>query len=622
MDYTVLPRISCPFDLKNLSIGELLTLCDEIRDEMIHVVSKNGGHLASNLGVVELTVALHTVFNAPEDSFVFDVGHQCYTHKLLTGRFSEFSTLRKKDGIAGFPRPDESKYDLFVAGHSSQSLSAAVGLARAKKMNGDKSKVIVIVGDGAFAGGMIYEAINGIDASLDNLIVVLNDNKMSISKSVGSLSRYLLRLRTDEGYNRTKKKVQIILEKFPIIGRSVAKYLMRIKTYFRHAFFDGDFFEALGFNYVGALDGHNLVDLIEIFVNLKTVSSPTLVHVITSKGRGYEKAEQNPGAYHGIGSFNIETGEPIKSGQESFSNVFGHIICEAGYGDNRICAVTAAMKYATGLNYFSKSFPERFFDVGIAEQHAVTFCCGLARGGFKPVFAVYSSFLQRAYDQIIHDVVLGNMDVMISVDRAGIVGEDGETHNGIFDVAMLSGNGKFTVVSPSNFNELRYWTDRLLSETGPRAIRYPRGGEDARISEYECSKSEFDTVGIGSDILIVTYGREFAEVVSAREILKSNGISADILKLNVISPLPDGAVDFSERYSRILFVEEGIKYGGIAERFSVALQSKGNRSLYRVIAVNDPIVKHSSVKQAFEILNLDAESVAEKAKELLIEKEN
>ena len=609
----ILSTIKGPNDLKKLSPAELRAICCEIRNELITVVSHNGGHLASNLGAVELTVALHRVFEAPNDSIVFDVGHQCYTHKLLTGRYDRFSTLRLEGGIAGFPRPSESDYDLFVAGHSSQALSAAIGLARSKQLDKDPSKVVVVVGDGAFSGGMIFEAINNIDPTLRNLIVVLNDNSMSISKSVGNVARYLLRLRTDAGYTSTKKRVQLILDRIPFIGKPIANQIKRFKALFRRAVFDGHLFEALGFGYVGAINGHDLSELIRIFSNVKKMDGPMLVHVITSKGKGYKPAEENPGAYHGVGSFDVDLGNPDITLTDSFSNCFGRTLCGYADGDSRICAVTAAMKYATGLNYFGKKYPDRFFDVGIAEEHATTFCAGLAKGGKKPVFAVYSTFLQRAYDQLLHDVVLGNMDVMLAIDRAGIVGEDGETHQGIFDVAYLTSIGAFTIASPSNYSELEYWTLKLLRQSGPRAVRYPRGEEDKRLESYSCSGADFDFIENGSDLLIVTYGRIFAEVLDAKILLENSNIKTSVLKLNVISPIPPEALRLAGGFDKIIFVEEGIVSGGANEHFLRELSAGENRFKYLTLAINTPIVKHASVAQSLKSLGLDAESISQAA---------
>ncbi len=468
---SLLDRIQSPSDVKQLNSDQLEALCGEIRTLLIDTISHTGGHLASNLGVVELTVALHRVFDCPRDSIVFDVGHQCYTHKLLTGRQAHFDHLRKRGGPAGFPKPSESDCDPFIAGHSGTALSSALGLARAKQLAGDESKTIAIIGDGSFVNGMAYEAINNLDKTLKNLIVVLNDNEMSISKSVGTLAEYLLYLRTDYNYSHFKQTIQNVLLKIKVVGPWIADKLLKSKSAIRRSIYKGTLFEELGFNYVGPVDGHDLGDLCRILENVRQLEGPVLLHVITVKGKGFALAEENPGAYHGVGKFDLEHGNPDISLADSFSNIFGKRLCTLGYEDERICAVTAAMKYATGLNYFAKSHPARFFDVGIAEEHAVTFCAGLARGGRKPIFTVYSTFFFFFFDQHIHDVSLSGADVMLAIDRAGLVGDDGETHQGLFDTAMLSAIKGFTVASPSNYAELEWWLEELVKRDGPRAER-------------------------------------------------------------------------------------------------------------------------------------------------------
>ena len=448
-----LDTIENPSDLKKLNNKQKIELCQEIREKMIETVSRTGGHLASNLGIVELTVALHSVFDCPKDTLIFDVGHQCYVHKLLTGRNTVFNTLRQKSGIGGFPKPSESEFDSFIEGHASTSISQAIGLAQAKRLSGDNSKTIAVIGDGSLTGGLAFEAMNNIDPHLDNLIVVLNDNSMSISKSVGTVSNYLMRLRTSTNYLNAKKNIKQTLSKIPLIGSSITDFVTASKTALRRSLFGGIIFEELGFNYVGPLDGHDLSELELFFSHIRDSSDngPVFVHVITKKGKGYIPAEENPGAYHGVGKFDLDRGNPDISLIDSFSNTFGRTLAELSSDDNDICAVTAAMKYATGLQYFSHLHPERFFDVGIAEQHAVTMCSGLSKGGKNPVFAVYSTFLQRAVDQLIHDISLDDINILLAIDRAGLVGEDGETHQGLYDVAILSSIDTFKIVSPCNY---------------------------------------------------------------------------------------------------------------------------------------------------------------------------
>lgn len=607
----LLSKINRTGDVKQLDNDQLPALCEEIREVLIETVSHNGGHLASNLGVVELTVALHRVFDFPNDSLLFDVGHQSYTHKLLTGRRDRFGTLRQKDGIAGFPKPGESDCDPFIAGHSSTSLSNAIGLARAKQLKGDASKVVAVLGDGAFANGMVYEAINNIDSSMKNLIVVLNDNSMSISKSVGSISGYLLRLRTATGYSRFKEFVQRVLEKTPLIGNWIARTLLKSKSFIRRHLYGGTLFEELGFNYVGTVDGHNVAELCRIMDNIRQIDGPILLHAITVKGKGFALAEENPGAYHGVGQFDLEAGNPDISQADSFSNVFGRKLCRLADNDLRICAVTAAMKYATGLHYFYKHHSDRFFDVGIAEEHAVTFCAGLARGGMKPVFGVYSTFLQRAFDQLVHDVSLSRVDLMLAIDRAGLVGDDGETHQGLLDAAMLNTIGGFTVAAPANYGELEYWTEQLVGQTGPRAIRYPRGNEDERLATRVCTGEPYDLLRMhdDADCLFITYGREFAEVLEAAQILKVNGVFCDILKLNIISPIDAHAVDIARSYRRVVFVEEGILSGGIGESFLQKLNEGRFGGEYSIRAVERNCVLQATVPQQLETNGLDSDSL-------------
>lgn len=604
----LLKNINCPADVKTLDKQLLPELCTEIRTVLLDTISETGGHLASNLGAVELTVAMHRVFDAPQDSIVFDVGHQCYAHKLLTGRCEQFKTLRQKGGLSGFPKPEESPYDLFVVGHSSTSLSSAVGLARAKQLRGDDSKTIAVIGDGAFANGMIYEAINNIDESLKNLIVVLNDNKMSIGKSVGAVSSLLFKMRTNRSYSETKRFANSVLRRIPLIGAPIANFIHRMFSGMRRAIYGGTFFEELGFRYVGPVDGHDLDELCRLFENIKSFDGPLLIHAVTTKGAGYYKAEVNPGNYHGVGSFDVEYGSPEITATESFSNVFGKTLKQLGDADERIIAVTAAMKYATGLNYFYKAHKDRFFDVGIAEGHAVTFSAGLAKGGFKPVFAVYSTFLQRAYDQLFQDVSLEGLDVMLAVDRAGLVGDDGETHQGILDMGFLSALG-FFVVSPANYSELVYWAQKMIEMDTPRAIRYPRGAEDKRLADWIATGKTFDIIkgNAAQKTLVVTYGRLFAEALEAQK-----QVDFDILKLNVISPLGADCIDVAKAYDRVLFVEEGVAAGGVGEQMLQALNAAGFTGRFELAAIGGHIVKQSSVAQAITDLGLDAKSIVKR----------
>ena len=449
-------KLNLPYDLKKLNYAQCEKLCENVREMLIETVSNNGGHLSSNLGTVELTLALHRVFKSPEDKIIFDVGHQAYTHKILTGRYNEFKTLRKKDGVSGFCKPCESVHDPVITGHSSTSVSSAFGIASAMKINGSDNFAVAVVGDGAFTGGMAYEGLNNAGKSDVNLIVVLNINEMSISKNVGGMAKYLSTMRYKDTYIKTKGAVERTLNKVPVIGEPIKNTLRSSKNAFKNFVLSTTIFEELGFDFVGPIDGHDLKDLEDGFRAAKSKRRPVVVAVNTVKGKGYAPAEENPGEFHGVGSFEIQTGNPDVVSADSFSSVFGNELVEFAKSDDRICAVTAAMKYGTGLQYFAKAFPERFFDVGIAEEHAATFCGGLAVMGKIPVFAVYSTFMQRCYDQLIHDLSIGNVHAVFGVDRAGIVGDDGETHNGIFDVSMLTSVPNTKIYSPSDYEELRH----------------------------------------------------------------------------------------------------------------------------------------------------------------------
>ena len=478
-NFNLLHTLKFPQDLRKLNEEQQKNLCWEIRQRLIRTLSSTGGHLASNLGAVELTVALHTVFDLPQDQIVWDVGHQSYTHKLLTGRLKNFSKIRQEGGISGFPRPSESEYDAFIGGHASTSVSAAYGLAKAKTLTGDRHHVIAVVGDGAFTGGMVYEALNNAGRSGDRLIVVLNDNHMSISESVGSLARYLAEKRTTQGYAQLKDTVEQALLKIPLVGNTARDMIYNSKALLRQTIYHSNMFEDFGFDYLGPVDGHDIPLLVQTFRRAKALEKPVLVHINTIKGKGYPYAEKNPSTFHGVGKFDYESGE-LKPSSENFSSVFGQELVRLAQEDDRICAITAAMQGGTGLDGFAKQFEpkNRFFDVGIAEEHAVTFACGLAAGGMLPVFAVYSTFLQRGFDQLIHDAAIEQQHVLLAVDRAGLVGDDGETHQGMFDAAFLSQIPGTTVYSPATFADLRYAMQKALYETdGLVAGRYPRGGE-------------------------------------------------------------------------------------------------------------------------------------------------
>lgn len=601
MDYRFLNNISSPEDVKKLNREELSVLCDEIRDKIIDTVSKNGGHLASNLGVVELTVALHRAFSSPDDAIIFDVGHQCYPHKLLTGRFKDFDTLRTEGGISGYMRPDESVHDPFITGHSSNSISAAYGIYKAKKLKGEEGTAIAVIGDGAMTGGMAYEALNNAGSSKAKFIVILNDNKMSISKNVGSMSSAFSKLRNRPKYHAFKFALSKMLIKIPLLGKGLNSGLFAIKEFFKGVVYRNNFFSSLGYNYLGPVDGHDIKAMESLFNVAKEYDRPVLIHVVTTKGKGYSYAEEMPKDFHGVSSFDVETGTHLKNAQ-TYSDVAGKALCDIAATNKNVCAITAAMKSGTGLNEFSELFPDRFFDVGIAEQHAVTFSAGLAKGGMVPFFAVYSSFLQRGFDQIIHDVSIGNFGVKLLIDRAGIVGEDGETHQGIFDVAFLKSVPNITIYSPCYYRELENHIKNAAQNTEFSAIRYPRGCENNNF-DGEISGDYTRVMGSDGSRAVITYGRLFSNVYDAV------GNQIDIIKLNKIFPISDEILQFVSQYNEIHFYEEGIKSGGIAELFGSLLMDLNFKGEYIIHAIDGEFVPHAQVSSSLKRYGFDTESI-------------
>ena len=612
MSYEILSKIESPADVKALSSEQLEGLCSEIREKLIDVVSVNGGHLSSNLGVVELTVALHRVFDCPADSVVFDVGHQSYTHKMLTGRYNAIDTIRCEGGLSGFPKRSESEYDAFNAGHASTSISAALGIAKAKALSGDPSFTIAVIGDGSLTGGLAYEGLNNAGQHKKNFIVILNDNRMSISRNVGAMARYLSSIRMQPWYRRLKHGTERALSKIPLIGNPIGSVLKSSKSKVKHVMYRHTIFDKLGLSYYGPVDGHNMEELINALNTLKQSKDPALLHVVTKKGKGYKYAEDDSASYHGVGSFNVDTGEPISS-NKNFSAVFGEKLCELADADRRVCAVTAAMRTGTGLQDFAKSYRDRFFDVGIAEEHAVTFSAGLALNGLLPVFAVYSTFLQRSYDQLIHDVAMQRAHLVLAVDRAGVVGEDGETHQGLFDVSMLNAIPDTTVYSPCYYDGLENaLTASLFDCEGLAAVRYPRGGEGEKPAGYTSESINYDIYGDkNADTLLITYGRLFNEAASARDILHRQGKDICILKLCRIKPIDPAAVDFAAKFDNIHFFEEGVLSGSTAEMFRTLLDEKGYGGIYHIAAVDNTFVQHASVKSSLKTLGLDAQSMAD-----------
>lgn len=617
MDFKYLDNIKSPEDVKKLSSSQLKVLAQEIRYKLVETVSTNGGHLASNLGAVELSIALHKVFDSPKDQIVFDVGHQCYTHKLLTGRYDRFDTLRKKDGISGFCRPNESEHDIFYSGHSGTSVSAGLGLAQAKSIKNDDRYVISIIGDGSFTGGMVYEALNNGGRSGCKHIIILNDNKMSISQNVGSFAKYLAVIRSKPEYYRLKAVTEQKINTIPAIGTKISQKLYDLKTEIKNKLYtQSTFFEDLGYRYMGPIDGHNISVLCDALEAAKKVNGPTLLHVITVKGKGYDFAEKSPSTFHGISPFNINTGEPAAKG-ENFSSKFGQYLCEHALKDESICGITAAMELGTGLEGFRRQFPKRFFDVGIAEEHAVTFASGLAKNGFVPVFAVYSTFLQRCYDQIVHDVSLQKLKVIFAIDRAGFVGEDGETHNGLMDVPFLNTIPDIVIYSPCSFKAMYAdLNDAIYGGEYSAAIRYPRGGENTNTTKLKYNKVEFATYGnTQAKQVIVTYGRLSGEAIEAVDKLNEEGIDIYLISINKIKPIDEEIIDMLLKCSKVFFFEEGLKSGGVGEKVALKLLEKGYTGSYSLTAVDDRFVVQASINELLKMYKMDAESIAEKVRE-------
>ncbi|NMA79027.1 MAG: 1-deoxy-D-xylulose-5-phosphate synthase [Clostridiales bacterium] len=604
-DSNFINKLKLPQDIKGLTLEQKKHLCDEIRSFLIESVGKTGGHLASNLGTVELTVALHSVFSSPHDKIVWDVGHQSYTHKILTGRLDKFNTLRQLDGISGFPKPSESEHDSFISGHSSTSISAAFGLATAMRLQGDDNSVVAVIGDGALTGGLAYEGLNNAGKSDENLIILLNHNDMSISKNVGAFARYLAHIRSKPSYFKTKAVVKKTITKTPIIGKGVNRFIHAAKTGIKEMLYHSNIFESFGFIYLGPIDGHNIAEVIKTLEVAKRLKRPVVVHANTIKGKGLPKAEENPGAYHGLSKCSTDT-DVNASIQDNFSNVFGKKLADLADKDDKICAITAAMKYGTGLQFFYCRHKNRFFDVGIAEQHGVTFAAGLSTMGMKPVFAVYSSFLQRSYDQVLHDAAIANTHLVLAVDRAGIVGEDGETHQGLFDVSFLSTMPNVTILSPSTYSELEWCVESSLYDLdGVVALRYPRGkcsSENINI----CEKGQYYHHDRTSNarILVITYGRIYSNAIAAVKELRSEGVNVDILKLVKIHPIEQEVINIAKGYDGIIFIEEGMGKGSIAEGLGYQL----GKELYKIYAITG-FVKQSTVEQALEIHGLDKKSI-------------
>ena len=610
MEYKYLEKVNSPSDLKKLTFAQLEELAQEIRYFLVDSISQTGGHLSSNLGSVELTLAMHSVFDCPKDQFVWDVGHQAYTHKIVTGRRDLFSTLRQENGISGFPREVESEYDSFVSGHASTSISVACGLAHSKAINGDDGYVLAVIGDGALTGGQSYEALNNAGRSDKRLIVIINDNDMSISQNVGALAKHLTQMRTRQGYFDLKDSVTNFLQKLPLVGKPIKKLISNTKRSVKNAIYNSNIFENFGFVYLGPADGHNISQLCTILARAKKLNRPVVVHVNTKKGKGCDFAESDPSKYHGVGKFDANTGE-FSASKESFTKVFGEKLVELASKDDRICAVTAAMKNSTGLDAFAENFKDRFFDVGIAEEHAVTFSAAMAKNGIVPVCAIYSTFLQRGYDQILHDTCIENRHVVFAVDRAGIVGEDGVTHQGLFDVAFMSQMPNMTILSPSDYDDLSLCIETAIDKVnGPVSVRYPRGAQPVIPSAFKRPSDNWELFkGDEEGVLLISYGRLFGEVAKVAEKLNVSAI-----KMVKVSPIDKDCIDVVMQYKKVFFFEEGIRRGSVAEAFVSALNEKGYKGDFHINAI-DGFVHHASVTRSFEKLGLDADGILKIVKE-------
>ncbi len=622
----ILDKINKPNDIKRIDPEEYEQLAQEIRQFLIDSISKTGGHLASNLGVVELTMALHIVFDLPTDKLIWDVGHQSYTHKILTGRKNQFNKLRKYGGMSGFPKRNESDYDAFDTGHSSTSISAGLGYASARNITGEDYHVISVIGDGALTGGMAYEALNNASSLKKNFIIVLNDNSMSISENVGGISRILDDVRSSYSYYDLKEDVKNTLHKLPN-GDALVEKIKKTKSNIKQFIVPGQIFEDMGIQYLGPVDGHNIHKLIKIFNIAKRVDSPVLVHVVTQKGHGYAPAEKNPSRFHGIGPFDIKTGKSLSIGKgESYSAVFSRKICDIAKNDRSVVAITAAMPDGTGLDKFKKWFPDRFFDVGIAEEHAVTFSAGLAAGGMKPVFAVYSSFLQRAFDQILHDVCMQQLHVVFAIDRAGLVGSDGETHQGIFDLSFLSVIPNMTIIAPKNGWELENALEFALEHFyGPIAIRYPRGCAYTGLSEYvqpiEYGKSEL--IHEGSHICLMAVGNMMETALTTGERLKEYNIDATIVNARFVKPIDEDMIcDIADEHELLVTLEENVYTGGFGEAVSRYTQMNGLNIRTLGIALPDDYIEHGNVDILKHEAGIDAEAVFDRIMETIADMKN
>ncbi len=610
-----LTDIQSPSQLKTLSEQELKALAEDIREEIIRTVSVNGGHLASNLGAVELTIALHRVFDCPQDQLVFDVGHQCYPHKLLTGRSRDFSTLRKLDGVCGFPRREESEYDAFNTGHASTAISAALGMARARDMRGEKHRIVAVVGDGALTGGMCYEALNDAGSLNTPFMVVLNDNGMSISRNVGALSKQLTRLRISRGWLGVKKNVAEALRRIPGVGERLHDAFQKIKNGIRNAFIRDKFFTALGFQYFGPIDGHDIAGMEKVFRSLMNVDHPVVVHVVTKKGCGFGQAEEKPEKYHGVAPFYIETGRSRKESGPSMGELGGKYVAELAEKHPEICVVTAAMTESTGFGEFHRRYPSRLFDVGIAEEHAVTLAAGMAAGGMRPFVAIYETFLQRAFDQITVDVCLQNLPVCFLMDRAGIGGEDGATHHGLLGVSMLRAIPNMTVFAPRCEQEFKAMIDWALRHGGPCAIRYPRSLPKLDAAENDFRPGRWEDMRKGKDAALLASSAILEECLEAAKLLSKDGIEARVINASTIKPLDEKCLlHLAKKQMPLFTVEEHFLSGGFGSAVAEFCAANRLPAPAAMIGLPDEFVPHGSRKLLLQRYGLDGESIAKRVK--------
>ena len=623
----ILEKIKKPNDIHKVSLEDFPRLAEEIRSFLIQSVSETGGHLASNLGVVELTLALHNVLDLPQDKLIWDVGHQAYTHKILTGRKDGFKDLRKEGGLSGFPKRNESDCDSFDTGHSSNSISAGLGYVRARDLRGEKHHVVSVIGDGALTGGMAYEALNNmarLRKEKKNLIIILNDNKMSIAENVGGMSAYLNKVRTRKEYVEFKGNVEQSLLRIPGIGKELTTILKKSKDSIKQLFVPGMYFEDMGITYIGPIDGHNVPLMVDTLNRAKQLDEPIIIHVVTKKGKGYRPAEQNPAKFHGISPFSLKTGEVLKkSDNPSNTAVFSDTLIKEAKKDKKIVAVTAAMPDGTGLGKFKNHFPDRFFDVGIAEQHAVTFCAGMASRGLKPVFAVYSTFLQRGFDQILHDVAIGNYPVIFGLDRSGLVGADGETHQGIFDIPYLSIIPNVTVMAPINGRELSEMLKHTLHHAkGLTAIKYSRG-EASSLYEDQFEELHYGKGQIlkeGKEAVIIAVGNIFEEADKAEKILKEEGYEIGLVNPRYIKPFDQELImKLSQTYDKIMIAEEGVLNGGFGMMVNEFLSEHDYKGEVRCLGIDDQFVEHGSVSELRRMLKIDGESIADSIRQWMKE---